>query len=100
MLEDPCYLAIVGFYIFPTFVFYLGARNMTSRKPFSRRKRWLLIVLLADFIIIAAVVGPLSNRYSSPILTTLSVIGIVVFVCCMILLGRIEGQRNAEKKQK
>ncbi len=70
---------------------------MRTHDRLNRRKRWLVVILLADFIIIATVIGPLSNRYSSPILTTLSIVAIVVFVFCMVLLGKIQGQLKAEK---
>jgi hypothetical protein len=46
----------------------------------KRRKRVILITIFADFIIIASIIGPLSNRYSSPVLTALSILGIAVFV--------------------
>ena len=50
-----------------------------------RRKRAILITIFADFIILATVIGPLSNRYSSPVLTVLSIVGIVVFAGAALL---------------
>jgi len=53
----------------------------------KKRQRILLGVLVADFIIVALCIGPLSIRYSSPLLTVLSFAAISVFVACVISLG-------------
>ncbi|SRR6266487_1224164 len=55
----------------------------------KKRRRILLGVLVADFIIVALSIGPLSIRYSAPLLTVLSFAAISVFVARVISLGRL-----------
>ena len=65
---------------------------MKATSPYGRAKkkqRIYFIVLLATFFVVATTVGPLSNRYSSALLTVASIVVIVVFVLCMILLGSL-----------
>ncbi len=55
----------------------------------KKKQSRLFLVLVAVFVIIATTIGPLSNRFSSPLLAVLSWLAIAVFVGCMVLIGRL-----------
>jgi len=63
--------------------------------PYGRarkKQRLLFLVLLADFLVVALAVGPLSDRHSSLLLTVSSIGAIGVFALCMLLLGSLRLQ--------
>jgi hypothetical protein len=62
---------------------------MRAYDELRKRQQRLFLIFVALFIVVAAVVGPLSNRYSSAILTAASVLLIAATVVCMVLIGRL-----------
>jgi hypothetical protein len=71
-----------------------------GQRRFIPSKQWLVIILVADFIAVVTMVGPLAKRYPSPTSTTLSIAALVIFVCCLILLGRTKNaRRNKEGRE-
>jgi hypothetical protein len=65
-----------------------------GQRRFIPGKQWLVIILVADFIAVVTIVGPLADRYPSPTSTTLSIAALVIFVCCLLLLGRTKDARS------
>ena len=62
---------------------------MRAYDQLKKRQQRLILILVALFIVVATMIGPLSNRYSSLLLTFSPVLLIAATVVCMILLGRL-----------